>query len=158
MTLDIHFLQQDARWRVALKGEWDFMRKILRTAIMEIPNVPPGEYEVAIALADDAAIRTLNRDFRNKDAATNVLSFPQYDDVAAMMPPASLGDIMLAFETMQREAMEQKKSLRDHTAHLLLHGFLHLFGYDHMTEREAQEMEALETKILAAHGVADPYR
>jgi len=110
-----------------------------------------GDGEIAISLSDDAAVRDLNVRFRGKDSATNVLSFPatESDD--------RLGDIILAFETCAREAQEQGKSLADHVRHLTAHGVLHLLGYDHESEDEAQSMESLERAILAGLGVADPY-
>ena len=104
-------------------------------------------------LADDARLRDLNRAFRGKDQPTNVLSFPA--------PPhmGMLGDVALAFETCAREAQEQGKSFRDHAAHLILHGVLHLHGLDHEHgEAEAERMEALERRILAEIGIADPYK
>lgn len=112
--------------------------------------------EVAIAFADDARVREINRDHRGKDKPTNVLSFP-----AAEMPGAPyrfLGDIVLAYETVAAEAEAEGKPFDHHLRHLVVHGFLHLLGYDHETEAEAEEMEALERACLARLGVPDPYR
>ena len=114
-----------------------------------------GALEVSLLLTDDAEQRELNRDHRGKDSATNVLSFP-----AGFVPPAGprpLGDISLALETVVREAEEQEKTVADHLSHLLVHGTLHLIGYDHLDDTEAEEMEALEREILAGLGLADPY-
>jgi len=114
-----------------------------------------GAVEVSILLTDDARQRQLNRDHRGKDSATNVLSFP-----AGFAPPEGprpLGDISLALETVVREGSEQDKSVADHLSHLLVHGTLHLLGYDHLDEGGAEEMEALEREILAGLGIADPY-
>lgn len=97
----------------------------------------------------------LNRDWRGKDAPTNVLSFPQiepFDPVVGI-----LGDIILARETLEREAIEQGTSFEHHFTHLIVHGFLHILGYDHIEDDEALEMEGLETQILASLGVPDPY-
>jgi probable rRNA maturation factor len=108
-------------------------------------------------------VRTLNRDYRGRDAPTNVLAFPQQDPAVQPDPvtqtdgPLLLGDVVLAFETVRREAASQDKTLADHTRHLVVHGLLHLFGFDHDTEATAAEMEGRETAILAALGVADPY-
>lgn len=110
--------------------------------------------ELAISFCGDAAIRALNAQWRGQDKPTNVLSFPTPG------PPEGkplLGDIVIAYETVAREAREQDKSLRDHTAHMIVHGFLHLIGYDHETPREAEAMEALERQIAVALGLSDPY-
>ncbi|MFI4974271.1 MAG: rRNA maturation RNase YbeY [Caulobacterales bacterium] len=108
---------------------------------------------LAISLSSDAAVRDLNARFRGKDAATNVLSFPPPDAFAA----ESLGDVALAYGVCAREASEQGKPLADHLQHLVAHGVLHLLGYDHQRDAEAEAMEALERDILAGLGVPDPY-
>jgi len=112
---------------------------------------------VSVILTDDAEQQRLNRDFRGKDAPTNVLSFP-IGDATPDGGPTILGDVVLAFETVAREAAEQKKPLADHLRHLVVHGVLHLLGFDHETDAEAEVMEALEREILAGLGVPDPYR
>lgn len=121
--------------------------------------VLPRQVELSIVLADDAAQQQLNRDWRGIDRPTNVLSFPSWRPDAPAPPgaPLLLGDIVLAFETVAREAEEQQKPIADHLSHLVVHGVLHLLGYDHRTDGEASVMEALETSILASLGVADPY-
>ncbi len=112
--------------------------------------------EISLCLADDARLRALNLRWRGVDKPTNVLSFPA--GVPERAPDAPmLGDIVLAYETLKREAEDAGAPLADHYRHLVAHGFLHLLGYDHRTEPEAERMEALETKILARLGVADPY-
>lgn len=111
----------------------------------------PGE--VVVLLADDAALHALNRDHRGQNKPTNVLSFP-----AAASAAPHLGDLALAYETCAREAAEQGKSLEHHLQHLVAHGVLHLLGWDHMTEAEAQAMEDHERVILAGLGAPDPYR
>jgi probable rRNA maturation factor len=113
----------------------------------------PG-VEVSILLCDDRFIRALNLQWRGCDATTNVLSFPTSGDVAAA---ASLGDIAIAYETTAREAEEEGKNFVDHVIHLLVHGFLHLIGYDHQNEADAAVMERLERDILGALGIGDPY-
>jgi probable rRNA maturation factor len=117
-------------------------------------KIPAGA-EVSILLCDDAFIRDLNQKWRGIDKPTNVLSFPAGD--TAVLGPL-LGDIVIAYGTAAREAREEEKSLRDHVVHLLVHGFLHLIGYDHLVATEAEEMEALERTILAELGIDDPYR
>lgn len=119
--------------------------------------------EVAVRLTDDAEVHALNRDFRGKDKPTNVLSFPQVQaDLLESLANSDdgeilLGDIVLARETCAREAMEKKVSLIDHATHLIVHGTLHLVGYDHMDDVSAAAMEALEVKALASLGIANPY-
>ena len=119
--------------------------------------------EVAVRLTDDAEVQTLNRDFRGKDKPTNVLSFPQVQaDLLESLSNSDdgeilLGDIVLARETCAREAEEKGVSLADHATHLIVHGALHLVGYDHIDDPEASAMEALEVKALASLGIANPY-
>lgn len=110
--------------------------------------------EMSVTFCDDAAIRALNAQWRRQDKPTNVLSFPTPGPLAAK---PLLGDIVIAYETVAREAREQGKHLRDHTAHMVVHGFLHLIGYDHETAGEAEAMEALERRIAAALDFPDPY-
>lgn len=111
--------------------------------------------EIALLFCDDAAIRALNAQYRGKDKATNVLSFPAAGLAAG--PDGFLGDIAIARETCMREASEKNVALRDHAAHLIIHAMLHLIGYDHQTDEEAELMERRESEILATMGVDDPY-
>ena len=111
--------------------------------------------ELAIVLTNDSAIRLLNRHWRGTDAATNVLSFPAQG--AGGKPPL-IGDIVLAYETVAREAHDEGKPFAHHVAHLTVHGFLHLNGYDHQRGKDAEEMEKLERKILRRLAIPDPYR
>lgn len=127
-------------------------------ACVKVANLRfPEHAELSILLACDATLKSLNRKWRDRDKPTNVLSFPSETlkpgDAAGMM----LGDIAISLETAKREAKLENKSMNDHFTHLLVHGFLHLFGYDHMTAEEAGQMEGLETKILKELGIADPY-
>lgn len=111
--------------------------------------------EVSLLFTDDAHVQQLNRDYRQQDKPTNVLSFAAQEGGG---PATSmLGDIVLASQTIEREAQEQDKGREDHLTHLIVHGFLHLLGYDHETDDEAEIMEDLETRILANLGIADPY-
>ena len=116
-----------------------------------------AQTELGILLTDDSEQRRLNRDFRGKDAPTNVLSFPAHDGNAAPGVPLLLGDVVLAYETVAREAAERGWPLGDRLRHLVVHGTLHLLGWDHENETEAAAMELLETAILAKLGVSDPY-
>ena len=112
---------------------------------------------VSVLYTDDKAMRSLNRSWRGKDKPTNVLSFPAADAPAPRGEAKPLGDIVLAYGVMAREAAAQNKTLKNHVAHLLVHGALHLLGYDHEDEHEAVAMERRETRILARLGIADPY-
>ena len=119
--------------------------------------------EISVRLTDDAEVHALNRDFRGKDKPTNVLSFPQVQgDLLESLSNSDdgeilLGDIVLARETCAREAAEKDIALADHATHLIVHGTLHLVGYDHMDDASAAAMEALEVKALASLGIANPY-
>jgi probable rRNA maturation factor len=132
------------------------LRRALEAAAVAVP-VRQGA-EVAVLLSDDAAIRLLNRDWRGVDKPTNVLAFPAPAAPAGGLPaPVHLGDIVIAFETTAREAVDEAKPFADHLAHLAIHGFLHLLGYDHQSDHDAETMEGLEGTILARLGIADPH-
>ncbi|HZX71375.1 MAG TPA: rRNA maturation RNase YbeY [Rhodanobacter sp.] len=111
--------------------------------------------ELAIRIVDTEEGRALNRDYRGKDYATNVLSFPAEWPPGVRLP--LIGDLAICAPVVAREAAEQGKSVRDHWAHLTVHGVLHLLGHDHIEDPEAEAMEALETRILAGLGIANPY-
>jgi probable rRNA maturation factor len=114
-----------------------------------------GVAELAIVLTNDEEQHALNQQWRGKDSSTNVLSFPQIEPFGPVR--GILGDITMARETLEREAIQQGTSFPDHFTHLVVHGFLHILGYDHLTDAEALQMEGLETLILASLGIADPY-
>ena len=119
-----------------------------------------GEAELAVMLTDDAGIRTLNLNWRGIDKPTNVLSFPALQPTGPGSPedaPRMLGDIAIAYQTTRREADDEQKPFDHHLSHLAVHGFLHLIGYDHEKDDEAEAMEGLETEILAQLGIPDPY-
>lgn len=118
---------------------------------------PPSRALLALALSDDEAIRALNRNWRGKDTPTNVLSFPVAAAGRTLRGPVPWGDVIIAYETTAREADEAGKSFADHAAHLAVHGFLHLAGYDHEKDIDAEVMEGLERAILARIGIPDPY-
>lgn len=126
-------------------------------AALAVTYEADGEFEASVMLTDDAQIRELNRTWRNKDKPTNVLSFPAPEQ-PGLGGPRHLGDIALAYETLVRESEEESKELAHHFAHLIVHGVLHLLGYDHEVEAEADIMEGLEVKALATLGIANPYR
>jgi probable rRNA maturation factor len=127
----------------------------VREALKQSKATVTGASELSVVLTDDAEQQALNRNWRGVDKSTNVLSFPQIEPFGPVS--GLLGDVILARETLEREAVEQGVSFEDHFTHLMVHGFLHILGYDHMDEDEALVMEGLETQILASLGVADPY-
>lgn len=121
------------------------------------PFPKTGAPEVSLVFTNDESIRAINAEWRGQDKPTNVLSFPAFPVTPGKMPGPMLGDIIFAEETLTREAADLGKSFDDHLTHLMVHGFLHLFGYDHMADEEAEKMEGLETRILAELGLSDPY-
>ncbi len=137
--------------------------RVIHHAFGQIKTLPAetNNYEVSISLANDELVQNLNRDFRGINKPTNVLSFAALDDPdPAPLPPEELqplGDIILAFETIRREAEAMDTSFQDHLSHLLVHGLLHLCGYDHEEKDEAEVMEALEISILKQMGIENPY-
>ena len=158
--LQVDILQADDKWS-ALENASDLIQHAAQAAILDGPAAPSaGTVDVSILLEGDAALQVLNKQWRGKDKPTNVLSFPAPPlPVAVDLPGAemSLGDIALSYDTLAAEALNEGKSLAAHLQHLVVHGMLHLQGYDHETPDEAEEMEALERRILASLGVADPY-
>ena len=126
-------------------------------ATKEAQPFPKQPTEVSLVFGDDEMIREINAEWRNKDKPTNVLSFPAFPRTPGKMPGPMLGDIIIARETVEREAVDLEKSFEDHLTHLMVHGFLHLFGYDHIEVTDAEKMETLETRILAELGLSDPY-
>ena len=144
------------------QGEPDAETVIQRAiaAAADAVDADVGAAEIAVMLTDDAGIQTLNRNWRGIDKPTNVLSFPALQPKAAPRPddaPRMLGDIAIAYETMRREADEEEKPFHHHLSHLAVHGFLHLIGFDHENDQEAEQMETLEQEILAQLGIPDPY-
>jgi probable rRNA maturation factor len=155
---------------IAIEADWpaapdwpDLAFRCAEAAAAVAPELANQRLSASLLLADDAEVHTLNRQWRGKDKPTNVLSFPMLEraDLLALGadgPEEMLGDLALALETCAREAVEKGVPLDHHAAHLMIHGLLHLAGYDHETgEDDAAEMEALETKALALLGIADPY-
>jgi probable rRNA maturation factor len=150
--LKIDVLVDSDRWKEPGKARATVRRAIGQAAA----TVSTTGTEVAIVLTDDSAIRQLNRLWRGIDAATNVLSFPTRRKTAD--EPPHLGDIVLAYETIAREASAERKPFAHHVAHLAVHGFLHLLGYDHDKDAGAETMERTERKILRRLHIPDPYR
>lgn len=155
LTIDISTICE--QWKSVLPGVEAVIRRAANsTWKSETAGVAADAAEVSVALADDAMMCNLNRQYRGKDSPTNVLAFPAGDGGAAGRPRL-LGDIVLGFETVRRESAERAKPLSDHVSHLVVHGMLHLLGQDHDTDQQAAVMEARETAILAGLGVTDPY-
>ena len=156
MSVAIAVTVESDIWDARLPGAEALVEDAARAALDAAPPaIDPAE--LSIVLADDALVRTLNGTYRGKKAPTNVLSFRQ-DPIVLPGIAAPLGDVILAFETIAGEATAQGKALNDHVAHLVVHGVLHIVGFDHETEAEAEAMEDLERRILHGMGVADPYR
>ncbi len=130
----------------------------VRRALQAAGDEPGGAAEVSVRVVDTDEMRNLNRDYRGRDYATNVLSFPA-GEIAGLPGDATrlLGDIVICADVVNTEADEQGKTRDDHWAHMLVHGSLHLLGYDHRQDADAAVMEALETRVLTGHGLADPY-
>lgn len=160
----IDILIEDDRWQDA-----DLDRLADKAIAETLSALDIACAELSVLACDDARIATLNADFRDKAAPTNVLSWPEedlspvHDGAAPALPQPdpsgvlSLGDIAIAYDTCVREAAEQDKHFAAHVTHLLVHGVLHLLGYDHIRDRDATRMEALEIEILGKLGVRDPY-
>lgn len=148
---------QDRRWLRANRTVRALCRRAALATLAGAPRRPKDAVALAIALADDHAVRVLNRSFRGRDTPTNVLSFPAGRSATPPGAARFLGDIALARQTVAREARAQGKRLAHHLTHLVVHGTLHLLGYDHESEAQARRMEALEVRLLASLGVPDPY-
>ncbi len=144
-NLEVDILVNSALWR----GQEDLLSNALAAAAQKLGK----SGSVSLLLGDDASIADLNRQFRNKAGPTNVLSFPP----APGAEPGFLGDIALAAETIVEQAQFQGKRFEHHAAHLVVHGFLHLIGYDHENPADAEVMEAREREILISLGIEDPY-
>lgn len=153
-------------WRTGITGTASAQTIAVVAAEAALASAGPSSpVELGVRLTGDAEMCALNREYRGRDTATNVLSFALAADVASPElgfpqpdnAPILLGDIVAAYETCAREAEDQAKPLADHLHHMVVHGVLHLLGYDHETEDEAAQMEALERDILAHLGVPDPY-
>lgn len=167
MEMLVDTVTEDPRWDaldLAARAE------AAARAVMGELGLPSDGFSIALLGCDDARIAVLNAEFRGKPVATNVLSWPS-EERGAVEPggspdlpepgdpddPQELGDIAIAYDTCAREAAEQGKDFRDHVSHLIVHGILHLFGFDHVEDVDADVMEALEVRTLARLGVRDPY-
>ena len=162
--MSVDTICEDARWEAA---GLDQLATIAESATLRHLGYDPDSFEVALLGCDDERIAALNTDFRDKTAATNVLSWPSAErgaETAGLTPvepqlpyDEELGDIAIAYETCAREADEQGKPFDEHVTHLLVHATLHLLGYDHIRDSDATLMERIEVEILGKMGIADPY-
>jgi len=176
VDLDVDVVIEAPAWRKAVKGPVAVCERAARAALAGgLPGsalagmtAHKDAFEVCVALEDDASVQDLNRDFRNQDKPTNVLAFAALEDAdGTVLPPRPeewddgepemLGDVIIAFETTRDEAARDGKALADHLTHLVVHGVLHLLGYDHQNDSDAETMEHLETRILSGLGIADPH-
>ena len=158
--LAIELSERSPLWRRRLPGAPRLCARAARAALARAGAPRGGKAELSIVLADDALLRALNKEWRGRDKPTNVLSFPASEGAAPRAPgsPLLLGDVVLAFETLAAEAKTQGKPLAHHLSHLVVHGVLHLLGFDHEAAADAKRMEALEIAVLAGLGIGDPYR
>lgn len=162
--LHLDIMIEDQRWTQTLPDLEKMTRKALEACfkIAEIKLPCPGRKpEISIVFADDKMVHQINKTYRNKDKPTNVISFAYLEDEKhpeqTDNEDFSMGDIILSYETVEQEATEQQKSLQDHTVHLIVHGCLHLFGYHHDNDLQAQDMEDKEVMILREMNVKNPY-
>lgn len=148
---------RDSRWACVTSDVYAFIERAVEATYQAVGE--EGPFELSVVLTDDLTIQNLNREFRGKDCPTNVLSFAVRDAGGVCVPGQSevLGDVVVSFDTMAREAEDIHKALSDHFCHILVHGVLHVLGYDHVTDKDAVQMEALETYILRTLGLTDPW-
>ncbi len=157
-TYEIDITVNDDNWINNIPNIRELTEDVIKICLSKIiDNIET--IEISVVLADNDFVKNLNKTYRNKDKPTNVLSFPitESNDLKEQQIFVSLGDIVIAFETINSEALEQNKTVKDHFTHMLIHGCLHLIHYDHLTKNEAQEMESLEIDILKTMGIKNPY-
>ncbi len=152
----VEILQKNAHWKLSGMLRAD-IRKIIASTLDKAGFYHP--YEVSIVLCGDQFIRKYNREFMGKDRPTNVLSFPSGDleNAANTEDLTYLGDVIISYNTLLRESLEQGKTFQNHCTHMLVHGILHLLGYDHIAPQDQEKMEALEVEILKSMGINNPY-
>lgn len=166
LNLDI----ADIRWKKEIPDIVEFSEKVKEQTFVYVDQndevagdlLKSFDFSVNVRLSDDEEVQSLNKEFRNMDKPTNVLSFANLDfadfEATSDGEDTELGDIIIAFETMQKEAEIENISLKEHYAHLLVHGFLHILGFDHADDEEAEYMESFEKAVLARLGIDDPYK
>lgn len=163
-NINIDLLIQDKSW----KSQKDINKKLMEDVfklVLDYLKIPICEnsIEISITLTNDKNIRILNRDYRHRDKATNVLTFSLYEkkeDVVndiSKLPFMALGDIIFSYDTIKKESVEQNKDFKEHFIHMLVHSYLHLFTYDHIKKKERDVMEKIEIEILQSIGIKNPY-
>lgn len=165
MSVDIDLLIQDKSWKSNKNINKGLMENIFRIVIKHLKLLIHKDslIELSITLTNDEQIHKLNKEYRHKDRATNVLTFSLYENKKDIikdlknLPCMSLGDIIFSFDTIDREAKEQNKSFLNHFTHMLVHSYLHLFGYDHIKYHERKKMEIMEVEILKSINIDNPY-
>lgn len=169
IKLKVHLDIASGRWKKSFPNMKEKIEQAVAAAFLgaKKPNAfRRRTFEISVILTDDGNLKTLNKNYRGKNKPTNVLSFPQLNlrsfrrgalDIFPVKSEIPLGDIVLAFQTIRRESLEQGKLFEDHLIHLIVHGTLHLFGYDHENRKEIKIMEKLECDILETLGYPDPY-
>jgi probable rRNA maturation factor len=164
LKIDCSMCIEDEQWHTFTHVNIeDFVKKYICAAFYHsnVQQLLPQHLEVSVLLTNDASIQEINNEYRGKNKPTNVLSFPQEENILDVKDASDcvlIGDIVLSFDTIQREATQQNKEILHHLAHLIVHGALHLVGYDHETDDEATAMESLEVEILAQYGIDNPYK
>jgi probable rRNA maturation factor len=157
MNVTVDVSNEFDRWPDGIPDIESFTTRVIAAALAGSNVALQDHVEVSIVYCDDAFIHDLNKQWRSKDTPTNVLSFPLASGAALATTPM-LGDIIISCETVIREAKDEGKTFADHLTHMLVHGALHLVGYDHEIDAEAEAMEALERVVLSQLGVGDPYK
>ena len=169
IKLTVHLDIASAKWKKSFANMQGKIEQAVACAFMNAKKPPAFKrraFDISVILTDDTNVKTLNKNYRGKNKPTNVLSFPQINlqqfrrtslDVFPARTAIPLGDIVLAFQTIRKECTEQEKTLENHVIHLIVHGTLHLLGYDHERLKDANAMEKLECDILESLGYPDPY-
>ena len=157
VPIEVDVIVQDAKWPQTIDGTdiEQLISEAIGTACEQLKISPSPDTELSIVLTSDENQRLLNKKWRHMDRPTNVLSFSQIEPFSRV--EGMLGDIILARQTLEREAQQLTTSFADHLTHLVVHGFLHILGYDHKTDTDAVTMETLEVAILARLGIGSPY-
>ncbi len=163
--IKINYYIEDKNWLKYLQKTeiTSFIKNIFNKTIdiLNFGILPKKTIEISVTFTNDKNIQKLNKQFRNIDKSTNVLSFPLYEkeffNIIKFEDYIVLGDIVLSFETIEKEALEQNKIFRNHLIHLIIHSLLHLFGYDHIEEKDMEEMEGIEIEVLKKFEIENPY-